>query len=171
MGAKTGILIIGIGNPYRYDDGVGFFVIDALENGGIDAETRRIKPDGYSLLEAWKGRELVIIVDAARGLGPVGTVRFFNALNDEIHAQLSPVSTHSLSLPETISLGKTLNQLPNHLWIYAIEAGELGHGTDLSPDVKKAALNVALEIEALIKEYPEGTRMEGSAESLSFTSS
>ncbi|MCG2588794.1 hydrogenase maturation protease [Rhodohalobacter sulfatireducens] len=163
MGSKTDILIIGIGNPYRHDDGVGFFVIDALENKGVDAETRRIKPDGYSLLEAWKGRELVIIVDAARGIGPVGTVRYFNALNDEIQAELSPVSTHSLSLPETLFLGKTLNQLPNNLWIYAIEAGELGHGTDLSPEVRKAALNVALEIETLIKEYPELYQAAGSA--------
>ncbi|NBC66191.1 MAG: hydrogenase maturation protease [Bacteroidetes bacterium] len=155
MGSKTDILIIGIGNPFRHDDGVGFFVIDALENRGIEAEIKRVKPDGYSLLEAWKDRELVIIIDAARGIGPVGTVRYFNALNDEIDAELSPVSTHSLSLPETLFLGKTLNQLPNDLWIYAIEAGDLGHGTNLSPEVRKAALNVALEIEALILEYPE----------------
>ena len=45
MGAKTGILIIGIGNPYRYDDGVGLFELDTLEKGGSDAERRRIKHD------------------------------------------------------------------------------------------------------------------------------
>jgi hydrogenase maturation protease len=88
-------------------------------------------------------------------------------LNDEIHAQLSPVSTHSLSLPETVSLGKTLNQLPNNLWIYAIEAGELGYGTDLSPAVKKAARNVALEIETVVSNYPEVSHYAGSAENVS----
>ena len=151
---RSDILIIGIGNPFRHDDGVGFFVIDKLEERGIcDAEIRRIKPDGYSLLETWIGRDLVIIIDAARGMGPVGTVRHFDALNEEIYSNLSPVSSHSLSLPETISLGKTLDQLPHQLLVFAIEAGELGFGTELSPEVEEASLKTAIKIEQLIIDY------------------
>lgn len=171
MPGKPDILVIGIGNPYRYDDGVGFFVIDLLQKMEIDAEIRRVKPDGYSLLETWKGRELVIIIDAARGMGPAGTIRFFDALKDKIHTKLSPVSSHSLSLPETISLGLTLDQLPEKLLVFAIEAGYLRYGTDLSPDVETAGVHVTEQIREIINEYPDTELNIEKAENFSFTGS
>lgn len=161
MPDKPDILIIGIGNPYRYDDGVGFFVIDQLDNFKNQAlEILRVKPDGYSLLEIWKDRELVIMIDAARGIGPVGTIKHFDALKENIPSKLSPVSSHSLSLPETIALGKTVNQLPKKLIIFAIEAGDLGYGTELSPEVEEAGLRAVREIECLIEEYQDWNEIE-----------
>jgi len=154
LAPEPDILIVGIGNRYRNDDGVGLSVIDKLQESGLrNVELIKVKPDGYSLLETWLDRELVIIVDAAAGIGPVGTVKQFDALNQRIPSDLSPVSTHSLSLAETVSLGKTLDQLPEKLFVFAVESGNFDHGSELSEKVREAVPRVVREISGLIDEY------------------
>ena len=149
----TDILVIGMGNPHRFDDGVGCFVIDQLEDADTkDATLQKMNPDGYALLEAWKGREWVIIADAAKSGEPAGTVKRFDALTEQIPRDISPVSSHSINLAETISLARTLDQLPEHLVVFAIEADNFGHGTELSPEVKEAGIRVAQEIGRFIRE-------------------
>ena len=153
MPKKNDVLIIGIGNPFRCDDGIGHFVIDQL----LDIDTKdvtllKMNPDGYALMEAWKNREWVIIVDAAVSGEPAGTIKQFDALTEQIPRDLSPVSSHSINLAETISLARTLDQLPKHLVVFAIEAGNLEHGTELSPEVRKAGVSVAQKVERLIME-------------------
>ena len=152
---------MGIGNRYRNDDGVGLCVIDKLRDSGLrNVELTKVKPDGYSLLETWFDRELVIIVDAAAGIGPVGTVKQFDALNQRIPANLSPVSTHSLSLAETVSLGKTLGRLPEKLFVFAVESGNFDHGAELSNKVQEAVLRVVQDISDLVCEYRQTAVIE-----------
>lgn len=152
MPEKRDILIIGIGNPFRCDDGVGYFVIDQLMDADVtDATLLKMNPDGYALMEAWKDREWVIIVDAAVSGEPTGTVRQFDGLTEQIPRDISPVSSHSINLAETISLAYTLDQLPEHLVVFAIEARNFEHGTELSPEVREAGIRVAREIESLIE--------------------
>jgi len=149
----TDILVIGIGNPHRSDDGVGCFVIDQLQDMGIkDATFLKLNPDGYALIEAWKDREWVIIVDAAKSGEPAGTVKRFDALTEQLPRDISPVSSHSINLAETVSLGLTLDQLPGHLVVFAIEANNLGYGSELSPEVREAGVKVAQEIGSFIGE-------------------
>ncbi len=148
----TDILVIGFGNPHRSDDGVGCFVIDQLQDADIkDATLLKMNPDGYALMEAWKDREWVIIVDAAKSGEPAGTVKQFDALTEQIPRDIYPVSSHTINLAETISLGRTLNQLPKHVIVFAIEADNLGYGSELSPEVREAGVKVARRIESLIK--------------------
>lgn len=157
-------LIIGIGNRYRGDDGVGFYVICNLQDCDLqNVELMEVKPDGYSLIEVWKDRELVIIVDAAVGTGPPGTIKRFDALKEKIPSMLSPVSSHSISLAETISLAKSLKQLPKRLYIFAIEIGKVNYGTSISPVVREAGKRVAQKIISLVEsEYTEIDKMNSS---------
>ena len=58
-------LIIGMGNDYRSDDGVGRVVArrlraESLDEVGILEET----VEGAALIEAWRGADFVILVDA-----------------------------------------------------------------------------------------------------------
>jgi len=144
---KPNILIIGLGNPYRNDDGVGFYVIDELHKSGLqNTDLLKMNPDGYQLMEAWKDREWVIIVDAAVSDENIGTINEFDALNEEMPRDLSPISSHSINLAETISLARTLDQLPENLHVFAIEARNFEHGNIVSPEVKKAAISVVDKI-------------------------
>jgi hydrogenase maturation protease len=60
-------VVIGIGNPYRRDDGIGPTVADAI--GGLHLPgVRVVLSDGepVSLLAAWENADLAIVVDAIR---------------------------------------------------------------------------------------------------------
>lgn len=152
MPTKPDILVIGLGNPHRCDDGVGFFVIDELQHSGLQGvELMKLKADGYALLETWGDRKMVIIVDAAIGVGPVGVAKRFNARSERISAKLCPVSSHSISLAETISLAKTLGKMPDQLFIIVVEVSNLGHGNEISPKVLEAGKRVSKEIQNLIQ--------------------
>ena len=58
-------LLIGIGNAYRSDDGVGLVVIRALQAKGLP-ETFCIESngDGAALIDAWANASKVILIDA-----------------------------------------------------------------------------------------------------------
>lgn len=152
MPEKHDVLIIGLGNPFRCDDGIGHFVIDQLlDINTKDVTLLKMNPDGYALMEAWKDREWVIIVDAAISGEPVGTIKQFDALSEQIPRDISPISSHSINLAETISLARTLDQLPKYLAVFAIEAGNLDQGTELSAEVRLAGVSVVQEIGRIIE--------------------
>ena len=61
-----GIVVIGLGNTYRTDDGVGIAAAAALDElalPGVRVVTDVAEP--MSLLEAWSGVKLAVVIDAA----------------------------------------------------------------------------------------------------------
>src|ERR1039458_5833058 len=64
------MLIIGCGNRERSDDGAGILVAERLRELGIEADTRI--GDAADLIEAWKGADDVILVDAVVTGAPGG---------------------------------------------------------------------------------------------------
>ena len=63
------MLIIGCGNRERSDDGAGTMVAQRLRQLGIDADTRA--GEATDLIEAWKGADDLILVDAVVTGAPV----------------------------------------------------------------------------------------------------
>ncbi|MBB4966940.1 hydrogenase maturation protease [Saccharothrix violaceirubra] len=59
-------VVVGVGNEFRQDDAVGPVVARALARHGVRAEIT--DGDPVRLMEAWDGEDLVIVVDAMRGL-------------------------------------------------------------------------------------------------------
>ena len=58
-------LVIGVGNRWRGDDGVGPCTIEALARiEGLDAELLTLDGEPARLVAAWQGRSVVVIVDA-----------------------------------------------------------------------------------------------------------
>ncbi|MDX8034939.1 hydrogenase maturation protease [Lentzea sp. BCCO 10_0856] len=57
-------VVIGVGNEFRRDDGVGPAVARAPAASGVRAEIS--DGDPVRLMEAWEGAEVVVIVDAVR---------------------------------------------------------------------------------------------------------
>lgn len=151
------LLVIGIGNPYRSDDGIGAYVIDQFQDYEYDdIEFIKMNPDGYQLLEIWENRECVILIDAAKSGKAIGTIIHFDALKESVPRNISPVSSHSINLAETITLAQTLNQLPGQLLVYAIEAANMNYGTQLTAKVKESGKQVVREIGKFIEEKRAG---------------
>jgi hydrogenase maturation protease len=143
----TPILVIGVGNDYRSDDGVGLAVIRVLNEKNLPgARLAECTGDGMNLIETWKVAKAVILVDAVSSESEPGTIFRFNALTGPIPAHLAFHSTHALGVAEAIELGRTLHQLPPYLLLFGIEGKNFAAGTNISPEVENAMQEVVEQV-------------------------
>lgn len=138
-------VLIGVGNEYRSDDGVGLIALRELRNKGFPY-TRYIESDGdgADLVEAWINAETVILIDAISSGAAPGTIYRFDALTQRLPLTFSSQSTHAFGVAEAIELAHVLHQLPPRLTVYAIEGKHFVAGLGLSSEVEQA-MHVVVE--------------------------
>jgi hydrogenase maturation protease len=135
-GPRVGRLVVGVGNPFRGDDGAGRAVarlIASGNDGGLVA--CECTGEATSLMSLWTGFDDVVVVDACRGAGPPGSVHRFGPDDVDRVATLENASTHSLGVAAAIGLARAVGTLPSRLVIYAIEARDSRESEGLSPEV------------------------------------
>ncbi|HET9533229.1 MAG TPA: hydrogenase maturation protease [Blastocatellia bacterium] len=138
------VLLIGCGNEYRSDDGAGLLVARlAKEMGSEHVAVRESLGEGAALLDAWKGAETVILIDAVCSGSEAGTIYRVEAHRERLPAELFHCSTHAFGVAEAIELARALNRLPARLIVYGIEGKSFAAGIGLSPEVSEAARRVA----------------------------
>lgn len=140
-------LLVGIGNAFRSDDGVGPVVVRAAaralaggEATGSAAEVDIVElADPASLIDAIEGADRAVVVDAmASGRSP-GAVTTIDATHDPLPATgWAAGGTHALGLAAAIELGRTLGRLPGRLLVVGVEVGDTRPGDRLTPDVAAA---------------------------------
>lgn len=145
-----GVVVIGIGNPFRGDDGVGPAVLDLLA-GRVPPHVRLVPSDGEPsrLLDQWHGAATVVVVDAAVGAGPPGTVRtavLRPGGGPDRRATGGSASCHGLGLADALGLAVALGRAPETVVVHAVEAASTAHGARLSPAVRRAAADVAARV-------------------------
>ncbi|OOG25622.1 hydrogenase maturation protease [Thioalkalivibrio denitrificans] len=145
------VLVIGVGNRWRGDDGAGPAVARALsEVPGIRVAECTGEPT--EIMACWSGQDRVIVVDAVSAGGPPGSIHRFTA-NSPL-----PVpgrhSSHGMGVAEAVELARSLGELPAQLTIYGIEPDRMTDGEGLSPSVRAA---VAVVAAAIIDEVQGGT--------------
>ncbi|NMM89590.1 hypothetical protein B2J88_35515 [Rhodococcus sp. SRB_17] len=153
------VTVVGTGNEFRRDDGVGPIVAQAIQlrnPAGMDVVIDN--GEASTLLDTWAGSELVIIVDAvvrnpSAGTAHPGKVRRITDRSVENFGKLT--STHGLGIMEALALAAALGRQPPHLVIYTIEAQDTGYGVGLSPTV---AASVPLVVSAILAEDPDRDR-------------
>lgn len=140
-------LIIGIGNEMRSDDGVGIAVANRLRAPLAEtADIEQLWGEGATLMEAWRDRSLVILIDAASSGASPGTIHTFEATNTQIPRDFLHYSTHRFGVAEAIELARSLELLPPRIILHAIEGQVFDYGTNLSPAVDEAIEQVAKQI-------------------------
>lgn len=134
----SGAVVIGVGNPYRRDDGVGPAAIAQLEQHDL-GDVRLTIADGEpsQLLDAWTGVELAIVIDAVL-CEPSTPGLVHRTTIGELVPGGGSASTHGLGIPDAIRLGEALDRVPRQLVVLAVEAADLGFGSGLSPAVTDA---------------------------------
>jgi hydrogenase maturation protease len=151
MSDRKSILVVGIGNPYRCDDGVGPWIAAHLRNmlpEKVDV-LANIK-DGLSLMNLWEKYDCVYLLDAVSSGRTPGQVYRFDALTDPLPENFfTNYSTHSINIPEIIALAKNLDTLPEELIIYGVEGKNFSIGEGLSDEVRKAIFPV---VDIIIKD-------------------
>jgi len=141
------MLVIGVGNIYRGDDGAGPAVI-AMLRAEVPSGARLLECDGdcSALLDAWHGVDTVVLIDAVSSGAPPGTIYRFDALAQPLPRQVSFQSTHAFGVAEALALGRTLGQLPANLIVYAIEGKTFANSVGLSLEVEPAVQEVAQQV-------------------------
>jgi hydrogenase maturation protease len=133
----TRAVVIGIGNEYRRDDGIGLAVITALAEHDLPG-VRLVVSDGEPsrLLADWAGVDLAIVVDAVL-CEPSRPGRVDRTSVDELRPH-GNASSHGLGIPEAVALARVLDRLPCRMLVYAVEAADVSLGVGLTPAVTAA---------------------------------
>ena len=131
------MLIIGVGNPFRRDDGVGPAIASAVKALGIAGLRVLIRMgEGADLIECWNPDEDVIVVDAMRSGAVPGTIIRIDAREKALPVEHFNISSHSFGVAEAVEVARALDRLPRSLVIYGIEAEDMVDGEGFSPGVE-----------------------------------
>ncbi len=152
------VVVAGIGNTLRRDDGAGPAIVERLEQllsspcrPAITAENEVICAGPFGepldLLGCWDGADLALVVDAVRSGAHPGTLTL--TWVDAPEGAGQPPSTHGLSILDVYRLAGVLGQAPARLALLGIEGEDFDHGEGLSQAVEEAltgAVQLALEV-------------------------
>jgi hydrogenase maturation protease len=143
----TSVVIIGVGNDFRRDDGAGLAAVRELRGSAPRNVTIvELEGEATTLIEAWSGCHLAIVVDAVKGGNDAGHVYRFDALAERLPAALFPCSTHAFGISAAIELARALGRLPGRLVIYGIEGHSFNRGRGLTENVGRAVEEAAARI-------------------------
>ena len=139
------IVVIGVGNLLRRDEGIGIHVIKALQEMALSSEIKLVdggtSPD---LIAYTRIGDKIIIIDAAKAGGKAGSVYRFRP-DDLAGDKRTLASAHELGVIENLKLMGLTGNEPSEVIIIGIEPKDTGWGTELSPDLKKR-LNAIVKV-------------------------
>jgi hydrogenase maturation protease len=147
------VVVIGVGNEFRRDDGAGPAVVASLR-GRVPPGVELLLADGEPtrLIEAWTGAALAVVVDAVLANPPrPGRVHRF-VLDRPLAGTTRTASSHGFGLDDAVRLALALDRMPGRLVVHAIEADDLSQGQGLTPLVAAAVGDVA---RAVLSDMPD----------------
>ena len=159
------IVIIGVGQTMRGDDGAGPAAVKAWgERYPQTQETAQIRTEieelpSLNLLSLLHGSDAAIIVDAVQSNNKPGTLHLVQDDNKFLSRDKAQ-SAHNLGVQETLALARLLQfeDLPELITIIGIEVENIAFGGNLSIKVQdaipKAADLIEKRLQSLITQIP-----------------
>jgi hydrogenase maturation protease len=116
------VLVAGVGNPDRGDDGFGPAVARLLR-GRVPSTVRILvrSGDGLALIEDWTDIPSVIVIDAVAAIAQPGRIHRLDLTDNPLPIGYAPRSSHAFGLAETVELARSLGRLPRSLVAYLVE--------------------------------------------------
>jgi hydrogenase maturation protease len=150
-GPTTTAVVIGVGNAFRRDDGVGHATTESLRRctpRATGVVVTDLDGEATRLIDAWDGADVAMVIDAMCSGAEPGAVERVEIDPRATDAPLrlpTPArsSTHAVGVGEALALGRALDRLPRRLVVYAVEGAEFGAGPGLSAAVEAAVEQVA----------------------------
>ena len=160
--------VIGVGNVYRSDDGVGIVVARRIREKNGHLHVVEASGEGASLMAMWTLFDHVVLIDAVRSSSSPGRIHRLDAHEARIPSEFFNYSTHAFSVAEAVEMSRALGTLPASLVIYGIEGRSFAAGSELSPVVARALDEV---VDRVTVDLSAGTRnMDTTANSCQGTS-
>jgi hydrogenase maturation protease len=151
------IVLIGIGQTLRGDDGAGPASVQWWEKkyyrNAPDPSIRILYAEtpGLSLLEFLEGFDAAVFVDSIQTGRPPGSISIFNPVPSPEKMVSSGKTAHGIGLLETLAIAnRTGHPLPSRLILVGIEAARFDIGEDLDPVVRSALPQAAKAIQDCI---------------------
>ena len=146
------VVVIGVGNPFRRDDGAGPAVVEALRDQVPDGTVLAVSDGEPSrMLDLWHGADSVVVVEAVR-TRPSRPGRLHTLSSAEAAAhRAGSASTHALGLGECLALAEALDRLPREFVVHAVEASDIALGTGLSEPVRSALPELIERVAASVR--------------------
>ena len=144
------IKLVGIGNRYRGDDGVGLQVIELLQQVLPLEKLATSDGDITDLMDVFTDHDEVVIIDAVQAPQVPGVVVQLDGCREALSDTGLRSSTHAMGLAEAVEMARSLGRLPQQLQIYGIVGKYFDNVEGLSDAVQASARKLA---ERLGKEY------------------
>ncbi len=150
------VVVIGVGNELRGDDGAGIEAARALRAMVDQSEALVLEQHGEALglIDQWDGFPAAIIIDAIGAGEPAGALRRIDASCEPVPAGLrSSTSTHAVGVGEAIELARAVDRLPPTVLVHGVQGESFDTGSPISAAGRAAiaplAERVRYEIAAL----------------------
>jgi len=144
---KKSTLVLGVGNLLLKDEGVGIHVVRQLQDMSIapDVEVIDGGTGSFELIEHFRGKKKVIIVDAVRADAKSGTILRFTPEEAALKWHAS-YTAHQLTLYELLHFAREINP-KLQIVVIGIVPEETGcFSTQLSRMVKRQMHRMITEI-------------------------
>ena len=146
----SGVVLVGVGNSYRGDDGAGLAVAEVVRGrapAGVEVVT--CEQEASRVIDAIEGRDAAVLVDASSSGAAPGTIHRFDASTEPVPARAFRSSTHAFGVGEAVELARALGKLPATVVVYGLEGETFAAGEGLSAPVAAAVEPAA---EAVLEE-------------------
>lgn len=151
------ILVAGVGNLLKHDDGLGMHVIEKLKKMKLpdNVEIMDLGTSGMDILHQSENFDRIVFVDAIKVGKSPGTVYRIKPrdveVGDDGFRDMIYMSMHEIDLEKVIALGRKLGQMPDDIVIIGCEPKETNlMKIGLTKEVEAAIPNIIqLVLEAL----------------------
>ncbi|MBM3293287.1 MAG: hydrogenase maturation protease [Candidatus Aminicenantes bacterium] len=158
------ILVLGLGNDFYGDDGVGLEAVRMLEREWAEAafakgtnwavEFEACPLTGLALLDVVAGFDALVVIDTVRRPDPAtGRIRVLGA--EDLRDVPGP-SPHYVSIPQTLAIGRGLGlRMPERIKIIAVEAKNLYRlGEGLTAEMRGALPEIVAAARGILENWP-----------------
>ena len=139
------VVVVGVGNAYRGDDGAGLAVAERVRGLVEGVEVVTCEQEASRVIDAIEGRDAAVLVDASSSGATPGTIHRFDASIEPVPARSFRSSTHAFGVGEAIELARALGKLPPAVVVIGVEGKVFAAGQGLSAPVE-AAVEPAVEV-------------------------
>jgi hydrogenase maturation protease len=146
------ILVAGVGNLLRADDGFGPAVVAALHNLPSGAEVVETGIGGIALLqEILQGCDGLVLIDAVDRQAPPGTVF---VIEPEIDSPAHVPDVHLANPRRVLMMAKAMGALPKRVVIVGCQPAEVDELHEhLSPEVQRAIPTAASKVQETVRAW------------------
>ena len=150
-----GVLVVGVGNDDRGDDGVGPRTARLLAEAWSADPPPGVRVvawtgDPMGLMDLWAGAERLVLIDAVVSGARPGTCRRYRG--DAPFRADAGASTHGFGLAEVLALARALGTAPATVEVWGIEGDAFGAGAGMTPAVAEAVQALAERLRSELEE-------------------